>query len=77
MELLRPCWLPLGRYFESSRVVEVLLEAGSEVDAPREDGGTPLMAAAFYNHSAVVVALLEAGANLSLRDAVGFSAFNR
>ena len=52
-------------------VIPALLEAGAEVDARTNDGQTPLHAAVQADRPAAVVALLDAGADPTLRDGAG------
>ena len=52
-------------------VIPALLEAGAEVDARTNDGQTPLHAAVQADRPAAVVALLDAGADPTLRDDAG------
>ncbi|KAJ5720553.1 uncharacterized protein N7483_008487 [Penicillium malachiteum] len=51
-----------------SDVVELLLEAGAEIDARAHHQRTPLLLAAKKGHSDVVKVLLEAGAEVDARD---------
>ena len=52
-------------------VVSALLEAGAEIDARTNDGRTPLLAAVQADRAAAVMALLDAGADPTLRDDAG------
>ncbi len=56
------------------RVIEVLLEAGALVDGPNREGVTPLMRAAQRDDLDKVLALLNAGASATLKDASGRTA---
>lgn len=77
---------PLHRaalYNENAEVVQVLLDAGAQVDARNGffdtcSECTPLQAAIMYNESAEVVkALLAAGADPNARDRAGFTPLHR
>ena len=50
---------------------EALLDAGSDVNIADRDGASALMLAAEYGHVAVVQALLDAKASVTLRDKRG------
>ena len=52
----------------------MLLAAGCSVDLPTNDGETPLMCAAEFNHAGTVKLLLEAGADKALVDNKGRTA---
>jgi len=54
-------------------VVQRLLDAGADPNAPGGDGRTPLHAAAFAGHLPIVQRLLEAGANSAKRGPAGDS----
>ena len=49
-------------------VLATLLKAGADVNSGRDNGCTPLFIAAFNGHEAVLVALLEAGAQMTALD---------
>ena len=55
-----PLWVAAG--VGHGDVVEVLLDARTEIDQENDDGGTPLIQAAFAGHIAVVRRLVERGA---------------
>ena len=57
-------------------MVLMLLEQHAYIDAESPNGTTPLMMAAQYGIEAVVVSLLEAGADASLRNQQGLSALD-
>ena len=59
------------------KVVGDLIAAGVDVDQASHWGGTPLMSAARKGRLAIVRALLEAGADVSLRDDSGESALDQ
>lgn len=74
----KPGWTPLhyaatGGHAE---IVRLLLEHYAYIDAESPNGSTPLMMAAMYGTSDVVAVLLEAGADPSLRNALGLSALD-
>lgn len=52
-------------------VVEMLTEAGADLEATDAMGSTPLHKASLGKHSKVVRALMEAGANVNSRDFEG------
>ena len=55
----------------ASETINILLEAGSDMNAKGEDGMTALMLAARWNSSSIVEALLDAGSNVNLKDHEG------
>lgn len=57
-----------------SQVVEILVKAGSDIDAKQHWGQTALMLAAKNGHDDVVAFLLESGADPKLRDKSGATA---
>jgi ankyrin repeat protein len=76
-----PGWTPL--HYASSHaseaalpVVDALLAHHAYIDAESPNGTTPLMMAAQYGVESVVVSLLEAGADASLRNEQGLSALD-
>jgi ankyrin repeat protein len=76
-----PGWTPL--HYAASHaseaalpMVEALLAHHAYIDAESPNGTTPLMMAAQYGIEAVVVSLLEAGADASLRNQQGLSALD-
>ena len=54
--------------------MQYLLEAGADVNLPSKNGWTPLMKAAFFGHDKIVQTLLEAGAEVRVRDMHGRTA---
>jgi ankyrin repeat protein len=56
--------------------VKSIVQGGGDVNWVREDGRTPLMSAAEAGHADVVAYLLQQGADPSVRDANGKSAFD-
>ena len=49
-------------------MLATLLKAGADVNSGRDDGYTPLFIAAHQGHEEVLVALLEAGAQMTALD---------
>lgn len=49
-------------------IVDILADAGANVDVQGEDGATPLLVAAFFGRADVVQTLLDHGADKSLRN---------
>jgi ankyrin repeat protein len=54
--------------------VKDLLNKGTSINAPDQDGHTSLMLAAFNGHSEIVISLLEGGALVDQRDLMGRTA---
>jgi ankyrin repeat protein len=74
----KPDWTPL-HYAASSgnaEVVQLLLDHYAYIDAASPNGSTPLMMAAMYGSSAAVSTLLDAGADPTLKNALGLSALD-
>ena len=59
-----------GNYVE---IVEMLIEAGANVNKPTSTGSTPLRGAAFNEHCNVMEVLIKNGADLNLANVVGQS----
>ena len=59
-----------GNYVE---IVEMLIEAGANVNKPTSTGSTPLRGAAFNGHCKVMEVLIKNGADLNLANVVGQS----
>lgn len=75
----KPGWTPLhyaATYpgAASVEMIELLLEASAYIDAESPNGTTPLMMAARYGHRDAVLALIDAGADVALRNQQGLSA---
>ena len=72
----KPGWTPL-HYAASSgnpALVQLLLDHYAYVDAESPNASTPLMMAAMYGSSAAVKVLLDAGADPTLKNALGLGA---
>lgn len=72
----KPGWTPLhyaatGGHVE---IIQILLEEHAYIDAESPNKSTPLMMAAMYGSTAAVRALLDAGADPTLRNEIGLSA---
>lgn len=63
--------LMLASTFNNYETVEILLEAGANIEAKNEQGQTPLILACLKNHTKIVSLLLDAGANLEAKDTDG------
>ena len=70
-------WTPLmlASDFGRSEVVEMLIEAGANIEAHNEKGETPLILASTKNHIKVVSLLLDANANVEAKDTDGNTAY--
>jgi ankyrin repeat protein len=80
-EVNKPGWTPLHYAAAhptavSVEMVELLLEENAYIDAASPNETTPLMMAARYGHRDSVRALLEAGADVSLRNQQGLAALD-
>jgi ankyrin repeat protein len=74
----KPGWTPL-HYAASgghAAVIRLLLEHYAYVDAESPNQTTPLMMAAMYGNAASMAILLDAGADFTLRNAVGLTALD-
>jgi hypothetical protein len=70
----RPGTEPFYRGELQRDCVRLLIERGAAIDAQDDDGGTPLMKAAWFGCLPSIVELLDHGASVSIRDAKGRSA---
>lgn len=68
-------WTPLHHAAHAGNVeiIELLLEAGAEVDALALNGGTPLMRAIQSSRPSCVEVLIKAGANVNVVNKTGVS----
>lgn len=68
-------WTPLHHAACAGHVeiIEMLLEAGAEVDAPALNGGTPLMRAIQSSRPSCVEVLIKAGADVNAVNKTGVS----
>ena len=74
----KPGWAPL-HYAASAghvKIVEYLLEQSAYIDAESPNGTTPLMMAAMYGSPEAVKVLIQAGADLTLKNQLGLSAWD-
>lgn len=74
----KPGWAPLHYAATNGQpqVVQLLLDHYAYVDAESPNGSTPLMMAAKYGTSDAVKVLLDAGADPTLKNALGLSALD-
>jgi uncharacterized protein len=72
----KPGWTPLHYAATGGHVdiILILLEENAYIDAESPNKSTPLMMAAMYGSTAAVRALLDAGADPTLRNEIGLSA---
>ena len=74
----KPGWTPL-HYAASgghAEIVQLLLDHAAYIDAQSPNQTTPLMMAAMYGNTPTVTALLDAGADASLRNQKGMTALD-
>ena len=74
----KPGWTPLhyAATSGSTDVIQLLLDNYAYIDASSPNGSTPLMMAAMYGTTAAVKLLLEAGADPSIKNALGLTAID-
>jgi ankyrin repeat protein len=74
----KPGWTPL-HYAASAghvSVIEFLLDQSAYIDAESPNGTTPLMMAAMYGSPEAVKVLIQAGADLNIKNQMGLSALD-
>ncbi len=62
--------------FDKEDIVEILLDAGAELNFQNNDGSTALHTAAFFCRPKIVQLLLDSGANKSIKNNNGNSAYD-
>ena len=62
---------------EDPAITEILLKAGSHINAKNDNGATALMRAVGYGNIDVVRLLLQSGANVNMQNKLGHSALMR
>ena len=74
----KPGWTPLHYAATNSHidVIRLLLDNFAYIDAASPNGTTPLMMAAMYGNSSAVKLLLEAGADPTIKNALGLTAID-
>jgi len=74
----KPGWTPLHYAATKGhlKMMDLLLEHYAFIDAQAPNGNTPLMMAAFYSTPEAVKLLIEAGADLNLRNSAGKAALD-
>lgn len=74
----KPGWAPLHYAATGGhlKMMELLLDNYAFIDAQAPNGSTPLMMAAYYGTPEAVKLLIQAGADLNLRNQGGFSALD-
>lgn len=74
----KPGWTPLHYAASTGQVavIEFLLENSAYIDAESPNGTTPLMMAAMYGSPEAVKVLIQAGADLNIKNQLGLSALD-
>ena len=74
----KPGWTPLHYAASTGQVavIEFLLENSAYIDAESPNGSTPLMMAAMYGSPESVKVLIQAGADLGIKNQLGLTAFD-
>ena len=74
----KPGWTPLHYAASTGQVavIEFLLENSAYIDAESPNGSTPLMMAAMYGSPESVKVLIQAGADLNIKNQLGLSALD-
>ena len=62
---------------EHTKIVELLIKAGANIDLQDSRGRTALYIASLIGHTGIVELLIKAGANIDLQDSRGRTAFDR
>jgi ankyrin repeat protein len=78
VDVNKPGWAPLHYAASGGHVpvIQLLLENNAYIDAESPNGTTPLMMAARYGSWSAVKALLDAGADINLKNQLGFTALD-
>ncbi len=61
---------------DNNDMVKILVKAGADVTATDRNGFTPLHCAAYEGHFNIIVALIEAGANVGSKSTTGSTAYD-
>lgn len=74
----KPGWTPLHYAASTGQVavIEFLLENSAYIDAESPNGSTPLMMAAMYGSPEAVKVLIQAGADLGIKNQLGLTALD-
>jgi ankyrin repeat protein len=74
----KPGWTPLHYAATNSHIsiIQLLLDHHAYIDAASPNGSTPLMMAAMYGNASALKMLLEAGADPTLKNALGLTAID-
>ena len=65
--------LDIAISFSTSKVTQILLDAGADVNASDEGGITPLLGAAMHGNPELIQILLDAGADVKARGPDGYT----
>ena len=78
VDVNKPGWTPLHYAASGGHVpvIQLLIEHNAYIDAESPNGTTPLMMAARYGSWSAVKALLNAGADINLKNQLGFTALD-
>lgn len=61
---------------QSESILQILLKSGCDLDSTTNDGFTLLMTAAKRGYLDQAIELIKAGANVNIKDRIGYSALN-